>query len=139
MSIRRVEGGYSGVKRSGPVRDKGSADFASYLDSVAAVQGAAPSAPVDAVGATGEEGSRGQRQEHLEQAGQLLDSLEGLHQELSQGHDPVQLRDRLRQTRDAVLVSLNNDPQSPDERELLHRTAVLATVELAKTDRGDYQ
>lgn len=141
MTIRRVDSGPAGpggIKRSGGTHQKGGAEFSSFLDSVAAVQGAAPTVPVDGVGAVGEEGSRGQRQEHLEQAGQLLDSLEGVSRQLGEGKDPTTLRDQLRHSRDSVLTSINNDPATPEERELLHRTAVLASVELAKSDRGDY-
>ncbi|MBF0162157.1 MAG: hypothetical protein HQL88_07700 [Magnetococcales bacterium] len=94
-------------------------------------------------GATGAEGGRHQRREQLEKTDELLDSLAAL------GHDLVQsaigtgnldmARERLRETRDHALRTLSSVPEKGEERELLHRTAVLATVELAKTDRGDYK
>ncbi|NGZ07522.1 MAG: hypothetical protein G8237_14340 [Magnetococcales bacterium] len=82
-----------------------------------------------------------QRREQLEQMGELLDTLDALGRDLLAGtqSEPDQTRERLKETRDQALHSLSNAPENGSERELLHRTAVLATVELAKTDRGDYK
>ncbi|MBF0627893.1 MAG: hypothetical protein HQL91_06705 [Magnetococcales bacterium] len=82
-----------------------------------------------------------QRREQLEQMGELLDTLESLGRELlaESLSEPDVTRQKLKETRDQALHSLSTAPENGSERELLHRTAVLATVELAKTDRGDYK
>lgn len=83
------------------------------------------------------------QQEQLEKTGELLNTLAALGKDLTQslvesGSADV-VRERLREARDNALRTLSDAPDKGEERELLHRTTVLATVELAKTDRGDYK
>ncbi len=153
MTIRRVDKGDTASARSavtgnnrvtGPVagevfaRQLAEVSGARELDTVAVIQ----TIQFDP-GTTGSESGRHQRREQLETTDELLDSLSAL------GHDLVQssigvggldaARERLRETRDHALRTLSSVSEKGEERELLHRTAVLATVELAKTDRGDYK
>lgn len=84
-----------------------------------------------------------QRREQLERTNKLLHTLADLGRDLTQsivdsGSADV-VRERLREARDHALRALSDVPEKGAERELLHRTTVLATVELAKTDRGDYK
>ncbi|MBF0400021.1 MAG: hypothetical protein HQL80_09205 [Magnetococcales bacterium] len=94
-------------------------------------------------GANGTDPNRRQRREQLDKADELLDSLVALGNDLVQsaiGSGNLEMaRERLRETRDHALRTLSSVPEKGEERDLLHRTAVLATVELAKTDRGDYK
>ncbi|MBF0188937.1 MAG: hypothetical protein HQL50_13525 [Magnetococcales bacterium] len=118
------------------------AKFASLLDSVAGVKEANPVAAVSGVGAI-EEASPHQRREQLGQTDELLDSLEALDRDMRQGRDAEgrlsqDARERLRESRDQALRTLSEHTNVGEERELLHRTTILATAELAKSDRGDY-
>ncbi|MBF0159977.1 MAG: hypothetical protein HQL58_10695 [Magnetococcales bacterium] len=112
--------------------------FAHYLDSFAGVHGNESAAMDNST--TPDEPSLHQRHEQLRSAGDLLDSLEALESGLNQssGEDNLEARERLRESRDQALRTLSDSPSRGAERDLLHRTAVLATVELAKSDRGDY-
>jgi hypothetical protein len=123
-------------------------DFSHQLAQVAgvhipeAVEGVAATRVVNSVSSQGS--SPHQRREQMEQAGELLDSLEALGQDLDpadlikDGNDDL-ARQRLKETRDQALRTLSDAPAHSEERELLHRTALLATVELAKSERGDYK
>ena len=94
-------------------------------------------------GASSSEGSRHQKREQLEKTDKLIDSLAALGRDLTQSviasGSAEMVRERLREARDHALRTLSSAQERGEERELLHRTAVLATVELAKTDRGDYK
>ncbi|MEO5340140.1 MAG: hypothetical protein H7837_06435 [Magnetococcus sp. MYC-9] len=153
MTIRRVDKSDKTAARAGltgknpAVGSVGGEIFARQLAEVSGAKGADAVAVVQTVqfdpGAGNAEAGRHQRREQLDKADELLDSLEAL------GHDLVQsaigagsldvARERLRETRDHALRTLSHVPEKGEERDLLHRTAVLATVELAKTDRGDYK
>lgn len=153
MTIRRVDKSDKTVSRpavSSKNMATGSVAGEIFARQLAEVSGAKEPEAVSVVqkvhfdpNATGAEPGRHQRREQLDKADELLDSLEAL------GHDLVQsaigsgnldvARERLRETRDHALRTLSSVPEKGEERELLHRTAVLATVELAKTDRGDYK
>ena len=89
------------------------------------------------------DGSRYYRREQMERTEILLETLTALGRDLTQsviGEGSLEnMRSRLREARDHALRTLSGFPERGEERELLHRTAVLATVELAKTDRGDYK
>lgn len=154
MSVRRV--GKADSPISGPVSsaknrgvDGASGEiFARHLAEVAGSQGVEG---VDSVAATEQVAGVGdreptshQRREQLLQTGELLDSLAALGKDLdgpgrSGSMEDTQLRSRLRKTRDIALRTLSDSPASGLERDLLHRTTVLATVELAKSERGDYK
>lgn len=142
MSIRRV--GKSGLPatptgKTSRTQAAGGATFAQHLESMAGIQARQPVLGVDAVDAVSRDDTPPhQAREQLDQAEALLDSLEALEKELAAGQGKIN-RERLRQTRDEALRTLSNSPGSGRERDLLHRTTVLATVELAKSDRGDYQ
>ncbi|MBF0183345.1 MAG: hypothetical protein HQM06_03005 [Magnetococcales bacterium] len=153
MTIRRVDKGDKTIARpavSGKNIAPGSPVGEIFARQLAEVSGVKEPEAVSVIqtvqfdpGNGGSDPNRHQRREHLEQTGELLDSLEAL------GHDLVQsaigsgnldvARERLRETRDNALRTLSHVTEKGEERELLHRTAVLATVELAKTDRGDYK
>lgn len=153
MTIRRVDKSDKTVARSsvsshnlatGPVSGE---IFARQLAEVSGAKEPEAVSVIQSVqfdpGAHSSEPGRHQRREQLDKADALLDSLAAL------GHDLVQsaigagsleaARERLRETRDHALRTLSSVPEKGEERDLLHRTAVLATVELAKTDRGDYK
>ncbi len=122
------------------------ADFSQSLAAASGIQETIPILSALAVGSVGSVVSERQptpyqRREQVAQADELLDSLEALGRDLSAEtlSEPDETRKRLRETRDQALHSLSTAPESGSERDLLHRTAVLATVELAKTDRGDYK
>ncbi|MEO5348301.1 MAG: hypothetical protein H7836_01435 [Magnetococcus sp. YQC-3] len=153
MTVRRLDKSDKTVARS-PVSSKnlaaGSVAGEIFARQLAEVSGAKEPDAVNVIqtvqfepGSTGSEPGRHQRREQLDKTDELLDSLAAL------GHDLVQsaigsgnldmARERLRETRDHALRTLSCVPEKGEERELLHRTAVLATVELAKTDRGDYK
>lgn len=114
---------------------------------VAGIQGAEEVVPVQHVpfdpGAASPEGSRYRRREQMEKTDALLEILAALGRDLTQsvvGEGSVEMvRERLREARDTALRTLSGAPERGEACELLHRTAVLATVELAKTDRGDYK
>ncbi|MBF0341395.1 MAG: hypothetical protein HQL95_10605 [Magnetococcales bacterium] len=120
-------------------------DGANFSRSLAAAAGIQETIPLLATLSVSSNSERAptpyQRREQLEQMGELLDTLEALGRDLLSESlsEPDETRKRLKETRDQALHSLSNAPESGSERELLHRTAVLATVELAKTDRGDYK
>ncbi|MEO5362639.1 MAG: hypothetical protein H7838_03320 [Magnetococcus sp. DMHC-8] len=153
MTIRRVDKGDKAVARpavTGKNTVTGSVAGEIFARQLAEVSGAKEPEAVAVIqtvqfepGASGSEGGRHQRREQLDKTDELLDSLSAL------GHDLVQssigagsldaARERLRETRDHALRTLSSVAEKGEERELLHRTAVLATVELAKTDRGDYK
>ncbi|MBF0110236.1 MAG: hypothetical protein HQL76_13785 [Magnetococcales bacterium] len=155
MSIRRVgktdspaSGSISSAKSRGIDGIKGEI-FARHLADVAGAQETEAVETVTAIGpvaATGDrEPTSHQRREQLLQTGELLDSLAALGRDLegTGGRNDslanMQLRTHLRKTRDNALRTLSATPTSGLERDLLHRTTVLATVELAKSDRGDYK
>lgn len=140
MAIRRIQGPAGGPGKTGKSKKSEGVTggrFASLLSSaspvadVAPMAGVAETGPVDAVD---ENAGRAQRQS----AKELLDSLEAFEKEI-EANGPQMSRERLRETRDQALLTLSHAPKGGEERELLHRTAVLATVELAKNDRGDYR
>ncbi|MBF0125566.1 MAG: hypothetical protein HQL60_09530 [Magnetococcales bacterium] len=113
-------------------------NFAHYLDSFAEVAGSETATTES--GITPDEPSLRQKHEQLRSAGDLLDSLEALESGLIQPSEEGSsgVRERLRESRDQALRTLSDSPNRGAERDLLHRTAVLATVELAKSERGDY-
>jgi hypothetical protein len=115
-------------------------NFARYLDSLAGLHGNEALATETNTTLTLDEPSLHQRHEQLRYAGDLLDSLEALERDMNQqsaaGGEAA--RERLRESRDHALRTLSDSPNRGVERDLLHRTTVLATVELAKSDRGDY-
>ena len=153
MTIRRVDKSDKSVARSAVASKNmstGSVAGEIFARQLAEVSGAKEPEAVAVIqtvqfdpATSGSEPGRYQRREQLKKADELLDSLAAL------GHDLVQsaigsgnldaARERLRETRDHALRTLSSVPEKGEERELLHRTAVLATVELAKTDRGDYK
>lgn len=94
-------------------------------------------------GASSADNSGYQRREQLEKTDDLLDTLAALGRDLTESvvesGSADMVRERLREARDHALHALSNVPEKGEERELLHRTTVLATVELAKTERGDYK
>ncbi|ABK43423.1 hypothetical protein Mmc1_0904 [Magnetococcus marinus MC-1] len=146
MSIRRVDKPGASVsttatRRTGQRGAVSGAKFTEALDSaqVAAVNGIDEVNAAEAVEQV-EQISDQTKHRQLKQADEVLDSLCALEKELhnsaAQGDDGVM--ERLRETRDEALRNLTEETRGGEERELLHRTAVLATVELAKKDRGDY-
>ncbi|HIJ85154.1 MAG: hypothetical protein HW380_437 [Magnetococcales bacterium] len=154
MSIRRV--GKASTPASGPVSSvrNRSVDgvageiFARHLADVAGTQEMEAPEAVAAAGQVAPVGDREptshQRREQLLQTGELLDSLAALGRDMeasakSNTTENIQLRSHLRKTRDMALRTLSDSPTVGLERDLLHRTAVLATVELAKSERGDYK
>ncbi|MBF0146500.1 MAG: hypothetical protein HQL84_10325 [Magnetococcales bacterium] len=154
MSIRRVgkaetpaSGSVSSAKSRGIDGIKGEI-FARHLADVAGPQETEAVETVNAVGQVTAVGDREptshQRREQLLQTGELLDSLAALGRDMEatgKGDSMAnfQLRSHLRKTRDIALRTLSDSPTTGLERDLLHRTTVLATVELAKSDRGDYK
>lgn len=141
MSIRRVDRGVGlgGTGASRAPHQVGGEAFARLLDSAGQVQGSQPAAVLGAVAAVGEQPNPRQGKRQLDRARELLDSLEALEQGMVTPCDVEAVQSRLRESRDQALHALSDAPRTGDERELLHRTAVLATVELAKSSRGDYQ
>ncbi|MBF0359200.1 MAG: hypothetical protein HQL70_11390 [Magnetococcales bacterium] len=152
MSIRRV--GKAGKTTLNPVSTRKKAAgkvavgevFAQQLAEVAGSNGPEGVEEVSAAKVVNRvsSSSQHQRKEQIEQTGEILDSLEALGQEL----DPSNLikdgnedlaRQKLKETRDQALRTLSDIPTNSEERDLLHRTALLATVELAKSERGDYK
>ncbi|MEO5366524.1 MAG: hypothetical protein H7831_09255 [Magnetococcus sp. WYHC-3] len=149
MTIRRIDKGHplaggAAARRTAPAAGGGE-NFAHMLDSVAGVGASEEvSAPptVESVGAVGDEPGRRERRVQRARTGELLDTLEDLERDLVgplARETDEGVRQRLRETRDNALRTLSETPRKGEERELLHRTAVLATVELAKSDRGDYK
>ncbi|MBF0270814.1 MAG: hypothetical protein HQL98_01895 [Magnetococcales bacterium] len=148
MTVRRLEksdksaAGASVAKAKASTQGVAGANFSRSLAAAAGIQEAIPLLATLAVSSGAERGpSAHQRRDQLDQMGELLDTLEVLGRELLSGTLPEseETRQRLKETRDQALYSLSNAPETGSEREMLHRTAVLATVELAKTDRGDYK
>jgi hypothetical protein len=122
-------------------------DFAQQLAHVAGANGVETVegvAPIKTVNDATSHGSKNERREQMEQTGELLETLEVLGENLDpsilikDGNDDL-ARQRLKETRDQALRTLSGTPAHSEERELLHRTALLATVELAKSERGDYK
>ncbi|MBF0625449.1 MAG: hypothetical protein HQL82_11665 [Magnetococcales bacterium] len=150
MTIRRLDQAgktYApvGKAKAGKAGDgAGGEIFTRVMDSLAGVGETAAAQALNGVGGVGDEPSPRQRREQLERTGRLLDTLESLEQDLvrpdeaGDGLSEASL-DQLRETRDQALRTLSDTPNRGAEHDLLHRTAVLATVELAKTDRGDYK
>ena len=154
MSIRRV--GKADKTITKPVstgKNKTAAvgtgeNFAHQLAQVAGVRSPETieevAAPQVVTGVSSKGPSPHQRREQMEQTDELLDTLEALGQDLDptllseDGNDEL-ARQRLKETRDQALRTLSDTPVHSEERELLHRTALLATVELAKSERGDYK
>ena len=154
MSIRRVGKADKTITRpvsTGKNKAAGvgaGENFAHQLAQVAGVH--APEAVEEVAaarvvsGVSSQGSSNQQRREQMEQTGELLETLEALGQELDpsllikDGNDEL-ARQRLKETRDQALRTLSDAPAHSEERELLHRTALLATVELAKSERGDYK
>ncbi len=154
MSIRRV--GKADKTALRPVstgkgkaaKVEGGENFAQQLAQVAgaqvteAVEGVVGANAVTGVASHG--ATSHQRREQMAQTGQLLDSLEALGHDLDpenmlkDGNEDL-TRQRLKETRDQALRTLSDTPAHSEERDLLHRTALLATVELAKSERGDYK
>ena len=120
-------------------------DFARQLAELSSIRESVGINPVQSVSdhtSGGKDPTPYQRRAQLEQTDELLDSLEALGRDLGENdltESPEIVRERLLKTRDQALRTLSDVPERGKERELLHRTAVLATVELAKTDRGDYK
>ncbi|MBF0214054.1 MAG: hypothetical protein HQM00_10915 [Magnetococcales bacterium] len=148
MTVRRLEKTDKSVAAASLAKAKAAthgvdgANFSKSLAAAAGIQEAIPLLATLSVSANGERTATPyQRREQLEQMGELLDTLESLGRDLLSDSfsETEETRKRLKETRDQALYSLSNAPESGSERELLHRTAVLATVELAKTDRGDYK
>ncbi|MBF0453563.1 MAG: hypothetical protein HQL72_01955 [Magnetococcales bacterium] len=154
MSIRRV--GKADKTISAPVsagKNKSAAVGAgeNFAQQLAQVAGVRVSEAVDQIaaaksvnGVSSQGPSHHQRREQMEQASELLDTLEALGQDLdptllASGGNEALARQRLKETRDQALRTLSDSPAHSEERELLHRTALLATVELAKSERGDYK
>jgi hypothetical protein len=142
MSIRRVEKTGISSAPAGKIRRTGSASeatFSQHLEALAALRNVHALDGIQQIDALDpDEAPFHQRREQLERTGELLDSLEALEKELVSGGRGGASHQRLRTSRDEALRTLSNSPPQGAERDLLHRTAVLATVELAKTDRGDY-
>ena len=153
MSIRRVGKADKAIIRpvsTDKVRSKGvetGEDFAQQLAQVAGIQGADSVEELSATkrvnGISDKGPSNHQRKEQMEQTGELLETLEVLGKDLdpaliNEGNEDL-ARQRLKETRDQALRSLSDTPAHSEERDLLHRTALLATVELAKSERGDYK
>lgn len=147
MSIRRVGKADSPVSsaKSRSVDGVSGEIFARHLADIAAVQ---EPETVDAIAAAelvtavgDREPTPHQRREQLLQTGELLDSLAALGRDIAAigKNSSMELRSQLQKTRDLALRTLSDSPSSGLERDLLHRTTVLATVELAKSDRGDYK
>ncbi|MBF0295621.1 MAG: hypothetical protein HQL96_10580 [Magnetococcales bacterium] len=150
MTVRRLEKSGKTLARSAAAQAKHSAqslDGANFSKSLAALTGIQETIPLLATLSAGAVSTAEraptpyQRRQQTEQATDLLDSLEALGRDLINDElvEPDETRKRLRETRDQALHSLSTAPENGHERDLLHRTAVLATVELAKTDRGDYK
>nr|CRH04547.1 conserved protein of unknown function [Candidatus Magnetococcus massalia] len=145
MSIRRIDKSGVPLPATGSAKAKrsdavGQEKFAEYMDAVAGTQvdGVDQVASTEAVDRV--DGVNDQRKKRqIKQASELLDSLEALEKNLDGATAEATAAERLRETRDEALRNLNEDTSSGEERELLHRTAVMATVELAKSDRGDYK
>ncbi|MBF0424739.1 MAG: hypothetical protein HQL66_02840 [Magnetococcales bacterium] len=152
MTIRRVD--HSGkslantsVKKPSRTGESAPGEkFTRVMDALAPMDGTFAVTATDEVQAADGDASSRQKRQQLQQTGELLDSLQELEQDLQgkelppEGDETAeQTRLRLRETRDQALRSLTETPSKGEERDLLHRTAVLATVELAKTDRGDYK
>lgn len=140
MTIRRIDR-TTGPFSSSPtraVRGEGDEHFAEYMDSLASLDGAHG---LDRVEGVTERERRSHRDQdaQLDDADALLETLEALGRSLEQGGDDAVTVARLQESRDQALSTLSNTPRGGEERELLLRTAVLATVELAKNDRGDYR
>lgn len=141
MTIRRIDKG-GGITGTASARSSGKVNgdrFAAMLESATPVPSKQPMNALGPVGPIHEEPTPGQRKRQLARARDLLDTLEALEQNLSTPQDPELVRSRLQESRDNALHTLSDSPKSGEERELLHRTAVIATVELAKSDRGDYK
>ncbi|MBF0152531.1 MAG: hypothetical protein HQL64_02185 [Magnetococcales bacterium] len=157
MTIRRVDHSGKSLANSSVKKQSRTSEgtpgekFTRVMDALAPMEGPHAVNPADEVLPADSDSSSRQRRQQLQQTDELLDSLQELEQGL-QGKDPQQeekggqeedlteqARLRLRETRDQALRSLTETPAKGEERDLLHRTAVLATVELAKTDRGDYK
>jgi hypothetical protein len=153
MTIRQVNRAGKGmaattVARQGRTASSSSAEeFARCMDTLSSLQESDAVAMVEPTPSTDDQPShQKERREQLFHAEALLNSLEALEQDL--GHTMAagssapgaisEARERLRETRDHALRQLSDSTRRSAERELLHRTAVLATVELAKSDRGDY-
>ncbi|MEO5376847.1 MAG: hypothetical protein H7832_03555 [Magnetococcus sp. DMHC-6] len=151
MTIRRVNKGDKTLtsaikgKKANRISTLAGENFSQHMDSIAALQGTTSTVEVSALSeltAVDMNPSQHQKRERILQTGELLDSLTELEQEMAKTalkeKDLAQHRRRLRESRDQALRTLSELPKIGDEHDLLHRTAVLATVELAKTDRGDY-
>ncbi|MBF0379477.1 MAG: hypothetical protein HQL69_00565 [Magnetococcales bacterium] len=153
MTIRRI--GKTGKTNIKPVSTGKNAatkvgvgeNFADQLAHVAGTNGVESVeriTPTKAINDVTSQGSKNERREQLEQTGELLESLEELGKNLDpsilikDGNDDL-ARQRLKETRDQALRTLSDTPAHSEERDLLHRTALLATVELAKSERGDYK
>ncbi|MEO5346102.1 MAG: hypothetical protein H7834_06960 [Magnetococcus sp. YQC-9] len=149
MTVRRLEKSDKSVAAASLAKAKPASpgiEGVNFSRSLAAATGVQEAVPIHATRSVSANGERGptpyQRREQLEQMGELLDTLEELGRDLVNDEPPLpsdETRQKLKETRDQALYSLSTAPESGSERELLHRTAVLATVELAKTDRGDYK
>ncbi|MBF0190040.1 MAG: hypothetical protein HQL99_02700 [Magnetococcales bacterium] len=148
MTVRRLEksdksaAGVAVAKAKVSTHGVPGANFSKSLAAAAGIQEAIPLLATLGVSSGAERGpTTHQRRDQLDQMGELLDTLEALGRELLSDTLPEseETRQRLKETRDQALYSLSNAPETGTEREMLHRTAVLATVELAKTDRGDYK
>lgn len=152
MTVRRLgktDKTLSGSSLGKAKHAAGAIEGVNFSKSLAAASGIQEAIPILAALSAGSVNTVGterpptpyQRREQMAQADELLDSLEALGRDLISEAlaEPEETRKRLRETRDQALQSLSTAPESGTERELLHRTAVLATVELAKTDRGDYK
>ncbi|NGZ28964.1 MAG: hypothetical protein G8345_19005 [Magnetococcales bacterium] len=135
MTVRRVDNRPTiTTGKSRRVQDAGGENFASYMSHISGVDSLDAVDVVDNVPSATDEPSKRHRREQLEQTKELLDSLEALEQDLT----GVESRQRLRESRDQALRTLSESPRQGEERDLLQRTALLATVELAKSERGDY-
>ena len=158
MSIRRVDKRNKPVikpvvaGKNRPVSSASEEIFAQQLAAqqrgdVTSVSGTEGVVPVKSVsfdpGTSTPEYANYQRREQIERTDILLETLSALGRDLTQsvvGEGSAEVvRERLREARDHALRTLSGVSEKGEERELLHRTAVLATVELAKTDRGDYK
>ncbi len=152
MSIRRVDKAGKAITQSisgkkGQVgKTAGGEEFAQRLAELAGnleMEEVSQVRETQRVTGVSREPSSHHRRQQLQQTGEILDSLEALGRDLERGSgpggDPGGARQQLQESRDQALRALSDLPGKGEERDLLHRTAVLATVELAKSERGDYK
>ncbi|MEG3639731.1 hypothetical protein [Magnetococcus sp. PR-3] len=146
MSIRRVDKPGTSLPTTGTRRtaQRGAVSGEKFTEALDSAQSSTVDA-VDEVASTDavervDQVSDQTKRRQLKQADEVLETLSALEEDLqgSASKSDEEVMDRLRETRDEALRNLTEETRGGEERELLHRTAVMATVELAKKDRGDY-